>query len=250
MKQILFILSITVFLLLSCSDNPADPGETLDARKFLPTTVGNYWIYEYTELDRNNQPVGNISIDSTAIEGTIERNGKTFYIFVTYRNNLAIDTSLWNTDNLTINMLADDANVNIPDMTDTVFKMVELYKGDWFIYYTRNDSMTIDFGGESHLIAGDFNFHGYRNYGDDTIYIHDKKYIAMSTKFISDRRYQLWDSTRKIFLHNQPCYNYFAENIGLIQTKKESHYIVEQGNQTNKFWFNGWQRQMIRYSVK
>jgi hypothetical protein len=250
MKYLITIIFLSLVFLFACSDNPAKPENTLDARNFLPMSVGNYWIYEYTELDKDNKPIGNISIDSTVIETTTNYNGKTFYLFVTYRNNRPIDTSIWNADNLKIYLFANAENMQVPDMSDTVFKMFELYKGDWFIYSMQNHSMEIDFGGETHHVSGDFNFHGYRNYGDDTVFIHDKKYITMSTKFVSDRRYQLWDSTRAIYLHNQPCFNYFAENIGLIQIRKESHYIVEQGNQANKFWFNGWRRQMIRYSLK
>ena len=250
MKKIYFLL-LFIFLIFSCSDNSSNPSnDPLDARNFLPMSVGNYWIYEYTELDRNNEPIGDVMNDSTVITGTRDYKGTPFFIFVTFRNGNPIDTSFWNADNLKINQIANQTNTNIPKLSDSVFKMLELYKEDWFIFQTENDSMVIDWDDTLHLVAGKFNYHGYRNYGDDTVYINGKKYIAISTKVVSDRQYQLWDSTRKIFLHNQPCYYYYAENIGRVMIRQESHYIVEQGNAKNKFYFNGWRQQMIRFNVK
>jgi hypothetical protein len=216
----------------------------------MPMTIGNYWIYEFTELDKSNLPIGEVMLDSTVITDTKDFNGATFHTFVTFRNSKPIDTSYFSADNLCIYQRVNANKAGVPEMKDTTFKILELYKEDWFIFLTKNDSMTIDINDTTLLVSGEFNFHGYRNYGDDTIYIHDKKYIAISTKVVSDRRYQLWSNQQTTYLHNQPLYIYYAENIGPVLLKKESGYIVEQENISKKFWINGWQRQMIRYSIK
>lgn len=244
MKKLFILL---LLLVTACSDNSTEPEEPLDARSFLPMNIGNYWIYEYTELDINGQPIGDILIDSTLITGSKYFNDEQYYEFVTFRNNKPIDTTYWNANNKEIYSVANQNNTNIPGFPETKFKMMELYIGDWFIFDYVDDSLLVEWNNTNHLVKGEFNFHGYRNYGDDTVYIHDKQYIAFSTKVVADARYTLRDSTAAVYLHNQPTYIYYHENTGIIETRKSPHYITEKGNPGKKIWFNGWRRQMIRY---
>jgi len=247
MKRLLFLL---LFIFAACSDNSTNPAKPVDANDFLPLAVGNYWIYEYSDLDRSNQPTGKIYIDSILITGKKKIKEDTFYTFVTFRDNQAIDTAYWNIKNLSIFMLATAENANLPGFSNTVFKMVELYKSDWYIFNYNHDSLLINIGGEENLFSGEFNFHGYRNYGDDTIYIHGKQFVAMSTKIVQNAKYTESNPPNTIYIDNLPIYYYYMENIGQVLIRKESRYIVEQGNSNNKTWFNGWQRQMIRYHLE
>ncbi len=251
MKAMLYVLFITFFIGISaCSDNSTAPDDTATASDYFPMSIGNYWIYEFTELDQNSEPLGDTFLDSTVIEGRKEFAGKNFYTFVTYRNGVPIDTNYFLTENFTVYMIANENNTTVPNLSDTTFNILQLYEADWFIFNTRVDSMYMEWNGEKHYLAGDFNFHGYRNYGDDTVYIYDKQYIAVSTKVVDDRRYQMRDSTGNIFLHNQQIYYYYSKNIGPVMIRKEPHYIIREDNVSIKFPFNGWRRQMIRHKLK
>ncbi len=251
MKNIFNLIFIAFLIVFSaCSDNGTSPDDTADAGDYFPMKIGNYWIYEYTELDKNSQPVGDIFIDSIAITGIRQFKVEDYYVFITFRNGAPLDTNYLMTDNFNINMIADEGNVGVPDLSDTVFNILQLYQSDWFIFNTKVDSMYIEFNGETHYGSGHFNFHGYRNYGDDTVYIYDKKYIALSVKVVSDRLYKLRDSTQTVFLHNQPVYYYYAKKIGPVVIRKEPHYITSENNKNVKYWFNGWRRQMIRTNLQ
>lgn len=248
MKKLFIFLMV---ILAACSDNSTEPPDySNDARHYLPMKVGNYWIYEYTELDNNNQPIGDIYIDSTIITDFKYIENEPYYEFVTFRNDSVINTSYWNATNRAIYTLTNQNSTNIPGFPDTQFKMMELYTGDWFIYNYQDDSLFIEWNGINHLVKGEFNFHGYRNYGDDTVYIHDKQYIAFSTKVVADSRYTLHDSSSTVYLNNQPTFYYYKIDTGLIEIRKESHYLTEKENLQNKIWFNGWRRQLIRSHIK
>ena len=244
------LLLIILFIIVSCTDNSTNLGKQVDASNFLPLDIGNYWIYEFSELDISNQLTGEKHIDSVLITGSKKINGENFYTVVTFRSNEAIDTSYWNADNNSIFKFANAKDVNIPGFSNTIFKMVELFKSDWFIFDYLQDSLLVDFVGEKHLFVGEFNFHGYRNYGDDTIYINNQEYVTMAIKIVQDAKYTEKNSSNTVYLHNQPTYYYYKEDIGLVLIRKESNFIVEQGNINNKIWFNGWQRQLIRYHLR
>ncbi|GEM_PF-3557634 len=250
MKQISIFLAF-IFFATACSDSPTNPTNQMLASDYMPMAIGNYWIYEYTQLDANNKPFGDISIDSTVIVGKIEKFNKTFYTFVTYRSKQAIDTAYWSADNLTISTIANARNTGTPKLDNTVFQMLKIGVSDWRIDVLKIDSMTITFKGKLLPVWVQSIYHGYRNVGDDTIHIKNKEYIALSTKVIWDSRYEtLHSSNPQVLLHRQPTYIYYAKNLGRILIKKETHSWFDSKDNILTILFPGWRRQLLRSHIK
>jgi len=213
-------------------------------------SIGNYWIYEYVELDEAGIPIGEISIDSSVVVGTREFQGKIFYTINTYRENTVIDTSWWHTDNLRINQIVNKDKTGVPNLKDTIFKMVEIYTSNWLIMLRVHDSVLVEWEDSYHRTATQFRYNGYRNYGGDTIMIGGEQHITMSFKVVSDAISFFKDTTQTVLLNYQPSYHYYKKNIGPIMIQKEPYSIVDKYNLAKKENYRGWRRQMIRTNLK
>jgi len=81
MKKILISI-ITFFLLISCAKQEDITINKLEEEigNFLPLSIGNYWIYEVSQVDTNGNSTFQ-SIDSTYIEGDTTINNNMYFIF-------------------------------------------------------------------------------------------------------------------------------------------------------------------------
>jgi hypothetical protein len=82
MKKLLYISIILIVVLFSCKKQE---DVTIDKFKeesgdFLPLSVGNYWIYEVTNVDTNGNSTF-VNIDSTYIVGDTNIRNEIYYIF-------------------------------------------------------------------------------------------------------------------------------------------------------------------------
>lgn len=91
------LLSLLVFY--SCSDNSTSSvsGKTF---KFMPLTVGNYWVYDSYSISSNLSKIpGTESTDSIAVNAYGNFYGKNSYQLIHFRNSQPIDTSYYYIDN-------------------------------------------------------------------------------------------------------------------------------------------------------
>jgi len=248
MKQlsILFIL----ISIISCSDNPSGTDNVLKASDFFPLSIGNYWVYEYVELNKKREPVGDVSIDSSVIVGTRNFMNKTFHTVLTYRNNSIIDTSWYHTDNLRINQIANAGKTGIQSLDDTLFKMVELYSPNWLIMLIAKDSAIVKWEDEYHITNSQFRYNGYRNYGGDTVEINSEQHITMSFRIVFDAINYFRDTSGTVLINYQPAFYYYKKNIGPIMIQKEPYSISERDNPNNIEYHNGWRRQLLRTNLE
>jgi len=82
MKNILYISVILLFALFSCEKQEDVTIDKLEEEggDFLPLSVGNYWIYEVTNVDTNGNSTF-VNIDSTYIVGDTNISNEIYYIF-------------------------------------------------------------------------------------------------------------------------------------------------------------------------
>ncbi len=95
-----FLLLVFTFLFTNCESavEPDDPAMS----DFLPLEVGNYWVYETTELDSSGNVIGETFIDSVAVVRITTEEGMKAFELLTYRNDVEIERGYFKTDAQTI----------------------------------------------------------------------------------------------------------------------------------------------------
>ena len=87
MKVKLIALSLLVIMTYSCKKDNEDPKGNLPSilptNSFYPMSVGNYWVFEFTNKDPNGDPVGIPSIDTLKIVKDTLINELSYFLFET-----------------------------------------------------------------------------------------------------------------------------------------------------------------------
>lgn len=78
MKKLLFVFSVLAVLLTACKKDKTD--YVTDAYSYYPMKTGNYWVYQWFEVDSNgNETLSAWQNDSVVVLGDTTINGNTFY---------------------------------------------------------------------------------------------------------------------------------------------------------------------------
>lgn len=248
MQQLITCFLVFV-LLISCSDNNTDNNETKNANEFFPMQIGNYWIYEFVELDTLYQPTENQLIDSTIITGKMDMNGVTLYEFSTYRNDEIILTEHWATDSRHIWQLRGAREDSIPGIQDTLFSLVKFNAMDWNVFFFHSDSIDYTWDGINGWADYIFNANSRINITKEDVYNY-KNYESRSYKFTADKIFGFTskkDSSVFLISNFGVTYYTLAKGIGLTEIEKlPSYYYI---NNESKLWVNGYRKRLIRHNI-
>jgi hypothetical protein len=81
-KSVLLLTAIFALAFASCDDESTNPPQDCTLENSLKLQTGNYWIYNFTEIDSNGNATGRQGIDSTIVERTETIAGKQAYLVV------------------------------------------------------------------------------------------------------------------------------------------------------------------------
>lgn len=248
MRNLILFLFLPL-LFGACTDNSTDSSVPRNANEFFPMKIGNYWIYEFEELDTLSNPIGTKFIDSTVITGKMDMLGVMLYEFSTYRSGELIRTEHWAADNTHIWQLRGAQEDSIPGIQDTLFRIVKFNALDWNVYFFHSDSIDYVWDGLSGWADYIFNANSRLDFTSTDVYNY-KSYESRSYKFTADKIFGFItkDNPSGILISNfAVCYYTFAKGIGPTEIKKlSSFYHV---NYSDKFWVNGFRKRLIRHKI-
>ncbi len=261
----LILLSI---LIISCEENINEPSKL--NRDFLPLKVGNYWIYQYNQLDMNKQVIdGSQYIDSLVVEKKefVEDDLYTFYL-VFYKDGIAYDTLFLREKNNRI-FFYENPDTNIKGFAKRWMPRINFNTGldeSWNIFnehifdYKENlngkdyiGTYNITDNGkliseDSILFNGNLFFSKYFNHKYDSrlqFLIFEKRYIDENLYVIDTIVYnKIFQYTEEYRLLEGVGFSKFGRNPHRLIVFTEPSSTISSSNN-----FLGWERILLRYKI-
>jgi hypothetical protein len=250
MKYHIFLLTLAAFLLLfSCSDNSTEPTKE---KNYLPFDIGNYWIYEVKELDGGSNPINNLGMDSMVVVGAITMNDRSGVELHVFRDGVRFDTLYLSVEGESLYQHRDESTDNIPNF-DKWLEVINQSGDTWFMHRFTSDNYEYLFGDTTLKVDAEFVYNGYYH-GPKKVFIPstiiEYETLHFSNKLDTKIEFEyILDSVKTDYniIHTLNMDFYLSDGIGIVnQTYRPS--IMYINNQPT--YYNGWQRQMIRYNVE
>jgi hypothetical protein len=250
MKYHLLLLALaTSILIISCSDNSTEPTKEKD---YLPFSIGNYWIYEVKELDGGSNPIKDLGIDSMVVVGEATMNERAGVELHVFRDGVRFDTLYLSVEDGSLFQHRDESTDMIPGF-DKWLEVINLSGDTWFMHRFSSENYEYVFNDTTLKVEAQFVYNGYYH-GPKKVFIPStiKEYetLHFSNKIDTKIEFQyIVDSVKTDYniIHALNMDFYVSDGIGIVnQTYRPS--IMYINNEPT--YYNGWQRQMIRYHVE
>lgn len=263
MKKILLSL-FSIFIFLSCTENNNPPDE--EEINFLPLKTGNYWIYDFWELDSEKNKLENTAaIDSMVIVEKKTINFRESYVLNVYRNGVFLEQLIFAKDSWGISKIGDSLTNDIPGLEPTWFRIYHSIQSDWDIYTKYEEGKNLTFNGNNYSATKHYVLKGSKAVAPDYLQVGDFVHSSLANIIKIDRKFSFkYDDTSftdpaniDIIQLNYERY-WFVKNIGLVKaqndpytntTKSDSAYCSYKQNPL-VVTHNGWLRTLKKYRVE
>ncbi len=267
-RSLLFPLLALCAAITSCDKLTEPTPDNCSLENFAKLQTGNWWVYERYETDLNNQKIaGTEGIDSTVVEGTALKFGKTAYMMVHYITNdggitYTTDTTWMAADGERVLMLPSDINEMFCGcLDDHWINGADCSADGWtaldtMIYESMPARITKTDGTDS-MITSTIQHHsritGHR--GEQGGMIVAGQQVAVR-EYSMDNLFELrltepedvrFTSGSRTATQTSITSLTLAENIGLVQLRKTAYNVQEDPNGEAH---NGVFKRLRRYSVQ
>lgn len=243
------LLAVSLFLSLqSCSEDNSTNDNTT-TKKYFPTTVGSWWIYQSFELDSNGVKIPeSLRYDTAKIIGSFNIAGKMATAIEEHSGDDSIDTTYFSYENDKIyTLLSTFDNETIPIKGDQWIIIADFNSSSWIILKdTTFAPLEIpDFG----TFTPTLGITGRK--GNATNFVVKGKSIP-SQEFIITMSFNLKISISGVPLPVNASFDVvqrilFGENIGNVVRQTDPYQINVMIYQEK---FNGERSELIDYSIK
>ncbi len=261
-------LILASLALLSCEDGvePKDNGK----EELLPLEIGNYWIYESYELNKNGNRINeSVRIDSILITDRNASYESNPFRLVRFVEGVAKDTLLVTSDDKYLYLLRDSTNLDFKLMEATWFTIAnknvkpEEY---WNIHngllvnfpYELNDTIfnsTYQYTINGRLEYQDsIQLEGIKRFRKNFFHKFDSRlfFDILEKKYNQDGSYY-YDTLKYSKYLKYYDYYWFAENVGCLRYKRppyDEEVITEPSSSLTKIETrNGRESVLIRHNV-
>ena len=236
----------TALFIYSCEEST---GGTDEAVQFLPFDVGNYFIYDYYELDQGFNAVGGtFATDSLFVYKNDVFLGRDAYFLERYRDGSLIDTMIFSEDEEHIYRYFDGSSFSFPEMPDDWYRIFEKSNTapTWNIYKIKYTDYTVNYLDEEFPANANFTFNVFRE-RFDSIEVAQTGLRRLQKEYDikSDRRLEfkipfetqpnLYDTARIRRTHLKLHRYMFVEGIGFSRLQNDPSRIVTISQRPEKF---------------
>jgi hypothetical protein len=244
------VVAVVAVLVLGCSKEESSTGPGTTANYF-PLAVGNWWVYQRTELDTAGNPTGPQWRDSTVVVGQTTAGGRQAYVMVTYRGDGEMDTSLVASEGGTrLYLWVGGEMEDLPGPTGWV-KIADFGASSWRIWDTTLTNVPVDTEGTT--VSGNFTWQGSRG-GTRALTIKGRSVTAQ--EFLVTLSFQGDVYSRGVragtLRFRQVQHFWIADGIGVVASRVDPSELVIQlvigGSMTQKG--TGEDQVLVDYYVK
>lgn len=264
LRNILFF-SFTILVLISCTNDTTKPTVNDDAN-YLPMKVGNYWVYQYFQLDPSFRKIDTtLAMDSIVITESKIVDFRTAFVFDVFRNGSKIDQMYFSSDYYGFYKIADSVTDKIETLSSRWIKFLNLYDTVWNEYGSYDKDLYYNFDNLIVNSSLQYVITGYKSLNSYYFTVNDTSVQAYQTYLKKDR-------IRK-FYYNVAGYKnpaniniiqlnferfYMADKVGIVawqvdpyssSTKSDSTYSTYKANPVTTS-SNGWRRELLKYHIQ
>lgn len=257
-----FVIALLLPLLFSCEGTTENVEK---ARGYFPLKVGNYWIFNYNELNENNISIPEKSrIDSFAISGSSFVFGKSAYLMVHFVHSAPADTLYFATDNDVLYQLFTQDYFDLPAFDTQWLAIADLKNSSWHLFDTTLKDYPQSFDNGTVYSTAQFTLNAKLNWLDTFGIDNNRlKFLAMGYQIKSDRMiffdYKFpadLDFVKVETTRLQLFETYLADGVGFLRFKKVPYLQRTKTVPTTNSYsgkneaFGGEIYELIRYNVK
>jgi len=192
--------AVVAVLVLGCSKEESSTGPGTTANYF-PLAVGNWWVYQRTELDTAGNPTGSQWRDSTVVVGQTTAGGRQAFVMVTYRGNGEVDTMLVASEEGGRRLYALGEGRDLPKVG--WLKIVDFGASSWHIW----DTTLTAFG-----ISGTLTLQGSRG---------GTRVLDIKGRSVTAQEFLITTTFQGTYYFKQVHHLWIADGIGLVARRDD-----------------------------
>lgn len=213
-----------VFVLSACSEDPASP--TVDTSSYVVSTKGSYFLHDNTMILITNGGATRdsaIAADSTVVNGTVSKDGRSAVESIVFVNNTATDTTYMSQEGSKTYSLLELKFAAGPTVIDLGTRWTLLYDGavsNWTVLRDTIPTLTIPIGSGSYTGTAGLNFTG-KNVGSENILINGASVSTTKVEItLGITLYLNIAGTIMPYPFELKRYCWLAKNIGVVKIEQ------------------------------